>query len=287
MENNKINIPWKLKSKVFRVIDLFSVEKFLYFLQKYVTKRSRLEKQSVSENWIRHRKAIRKYGTNDVLFEFGAGKSLMQNLFLSPNVSEQIIVDLNPMLDLSLVEASRSFLSAKMTLPSNKPISKRSDLNDYGIDYRAPFDASDTGFPDKFIDVCVSTNTLEHIPKEALIKIFFELNRILKDSGIVSLVIDYSDHYSHTDSSIGPLNYLNYSESEWAKFNHDCHFQNRMRHYDYIEILKHCGFQIIEENSNYNSDEVDDNLKSKFSEVDERWSAISGYILARKMTVTN
>ena len=227
--------------------------------------------------------AIQKYGTNGVLFEFGVGKSLMQNLFLSPYVSEQILVDLNPMLDLKLVEASRTFLAAKLMLPSNKPIAKRSDLNAYGIDYMAPFDASNTGFRDKFFDVCVSTNTLEHIPKETLIKIFFELNRTLKDSGIVSLVIDYSDHYSHTDNSIGPLNYLNYTESEWAKLNHDCHFQNRLRHYDYIEILKHCGFQIIEESLNYMSDEVDDNLKSKFSEVDERWSAISAHILVRKM----
>ena len=109
----------------------------------------------------------------------------------------------------------------------------------------------------------------------------------MKDTGIVSLVIDYSDHYSHTDNSIGALNYLNYTESEWAKFNHDCHFQNRLRHYDYIEIFKHCGFQIIEENLNYMNDRVDDNLKAKFSGIDERWCAISGHTLVRKVVDTN
>lgn len=285
--NNKIKINWKIKSKVFRIIDLLSAQKVLYFFQKYVTKRSRVVNQSLSENWVRHMKAIEKYGTNGVLFEFGAGKSLAQNLYLSQYVSEQIVVDLNPMLDFTLVEASRCWLSAETTLPANKPILKLSDLNNYGIDYRAPFDASDTGFRESVFDVCVSTNTLEHIPKESLIKIFHELNRTLKDSGLVSLIVDYSDHYNHTDKSIGPLNFLNYTESEWAKFNHDCHFQNRLRHYDYIEILKHCGFQIIEEHLNYMSDDVDERLKSKFSHADERWSATSAHILAQKMVDAN
>ncbi len=255
----------------------------LYFLQKYVSKRSRLKNQCLSDNWEKHLAAIEKYGTNGVLFEFGAGKSLIQNLFLSPHVSKQIVVDLNPMLDFSFVESARSFLSDKVTLPSHKQISNRLDLKHYGIDYRAPFDASSTGFVNKAIDVCVSTNTLEHIPKESLSKIFYELNRILKDSGILSLIIDYSDHYSHTDNSIGPLNYLNFTELEWAKFNHDCHFQNRLRHFDYVEILKSCGFQIIEEKLNYISHEVDENIKAKFSQADESWAATSSYMLAKKM----
>lgn len=277
-----MQINWKLKSKAFRIIDLLSAQKVLYFFQKYVTRRSRVVNQSLSENWVRHMKAIEKYGSNGVLFEFGAGKSLIQNLYLSQYVAEQIVVDLNPMLDFTLVEASRSLLSAKMTLPANNPILKLSDLNDYGIDYMAPFDASNTGFGESVFDVCVSTNTLEHIPKESLIKIFYELNRTLKDSGLVSLIVDYSDHYYHTDKSIGPLNFLNYTESEWEKFNHSCHFQNRLRHYDYVEILKHCGFQVIEEHLVY-MDDVDERLKSQFSHADERWSATSAHILAQKM----
>ena len=109
------------------------------------------------------------------------------------------------------------------------------------------------------------------------------MNRTLKDTGIVSLIVDYSDHYSHTDNSIGPLNYLNYNELEWAKFNHNCHFQNRLRHYDYVEILHYCGFKVVEENLNYMIDDGNEYIKSKFSQADKPWAATSAHIFAQKV----
>ena len=236
----------------------------------------------LSDNYVKHLNAIKKYNANGVLFEFGAGKSLLQNLFLSQHVLKQIVVDLNPMLDLTLVEEARSLLANAIKLPSNKLISSRGDLIDYGIEYKAPFDACETGFPENSIDVCVSTNTLEHIPQEKLFEIFLELNRTLKEPGIVSLIIDYSDHYSHTDSSIGPLNYLNYTESEWDKFNHQCHFQNRLRHFDYLEILQRSGFRILEEDVTYANDPFIEPLKSRFAGSEQTWAATSGYILCGK-----
>ena len=59
----------------------------------------------------------------------------------------------------------------------------------------------------------------------------------LKKNGMISAIIDYSDHYAHTDPAIGLLNFLNYSSDDWKKYNHESHYQNRLRHYEYIDIF--------------------------------------------------
>ena len=67
---------------------------------------------------------------------------------------------------------------------------------------------------------------------------FSELYKKLKDKGIVSLIIDYSDHYAHTDNNISLLNFLKFSNHQWKRYNHKIHFQNRLRHYEYIDIFE-------------------------------------------------
>jgi SAM-dependent methyltransferase len=149
------------------------------------------------------------------------------------------------MLDYNLINNMRHQISKLVALKSEAKIDSLDKLGLYGIEYRAPYDAAKTDFDDKSVDACISTNTLEHIPKESIIAIFLELNRILKDGGIVSAKIDYSDHYANTDKNISLLNYLNFDESSWQRYNHNCHYQNRLRHYDYIEIFNRCGFDVI------------------------------------------
>jgi SAM-dependent methyltransferase len=277
-----MNIPWKIKSAIFAVIDLFSLASLLYFLQRNVTKRSRLDELSVSEIWIKHASSLEKYNVTNIVFEFGAGKNLAQNLFLSSFVSNQIVVDLNPMVELDLVETARNLLSTQCKLKVEKEIKTFEHLAEYGIEYRAPFDASDTDFQNSSIDACVSTNTLEHIPKEDIIKIFNELYRVLKPEGIVSAFIDYSDHYAHTDSSISHLNYLTFSDSQWKKYNHRVHFQNRMRHYDYLYIFDDCGFNIIEEEVIYREDNFPEKIDNKFVNKPKTVAATAAYVVLKK-----
>ena len=97
-------------------------------------------------------------------------------------------------------------------------------------------------FPDASIGKYSAT--LEHIRKIDLYDLK-ELYRIIKAGGLVSAVIDYSDHYSHSDSSISQLNFLRFSESEWKTYNHRYHYQNRLRHERYIELFQHYGFKLI------------------------------------------
>lgn len=279
----KMKIPWKLKSAIFAAIDLLSAPRLLYFLQKNVTKRSHIEILEAIESWKKHSSSLVKYDLRGTVFEFGAGKSLAQNLYLSGFVDKQIVVDLNPMVDLKLAEIARDLLSQQGQLKSNETISSLEVLaRAYGIEYRAPYDASSTDFGDDSIDACVSTNTLEHVPKESIIKIFTELHRILKPDGIVSAGIDYSDHYAHTDASISPLNYLKYSEAEWAKYNHRCHYQNRLRHYDYLNIFEQCGFTVLEQEVDFTETEIPKTVSDQFGDMPDSWPATSAYVVLGK-----
>jgi hypothetical protein len=116
--------------------------------------------------------------------------------------------------------------------------------------------------------------------------IFIELRRVLKDTGIVSIVIDYSDHYAHTDSKITLLNFLNFSETEWEKYNHDCHYQNRLRHYQFKQLFNDCGFEVISEELIFNEKHVSEDLHFKFKDKDPSWSSTSAHWVLKKI-ITN
>lgn len=277
-----MNIPWKLKSTIFGLIDFFKAPRALYFLQKYVTSPSKIGGLQISPIWKAHKKYLTKYSSTENIFEFGAGRNLAQNLFISDIVTNQIIVDLNKMIDFELVDNARNQISEIVALKSQCEISSCDELASYGIEYRAPYDASKTDFTDKSLSACISTNTLEHIPKDSIIVIFSELYRTLKDDGIVSARIDYSDHYAHTDKSISLLNYLKFDEKAWKRYNHNCHHQNRLRHYDYVEIFKRSGFVIIEEELSYAENNIPTEIAEAYRSNDATWCATSAHIVLKK-----
>ena len=52
-----MNIPWKLKSFLFGIIDRLNIETVLYFLQTHITKRAR-KRLHFHENWKIHKETI-------------------------------------------------------------------------------------------------------------------------------------------------------------------------------------------------------------------------------------
>jgi SAM-dependent methyltransferase len=117
----------------------------------------------------------------------------------------------------------------------------------HGITYRAPCDARSTTLRTGSIDVITSTNTLEHIPPGDIRGILAECHRILADDGLLSFQIDYEDHYSFFDRRISGYNFLRYSDAAWRVWNPDLHYQNRLRHRDYREMIEAAGFEILDE----------------------------------------
>jgi SAM-dependent methyltransferase len=191
-------------------------------------------------------------------YEFGVGWDLIVPLSLySLGVNNQIVIDVRRLSTASLVrdtlgkfQQERPQLQWRRTpdpYPTNNgqvvPLLKAR----YGIEYRAPSDARKTDFPTGVVDCITSTNTLEHVPATDLVAIFNECHRILRDDGLLSFRIDYQDHYSYFDHGISAYNFLRYSERRWSLFSPSLHYQNRLRHRDYVGLARATGFVVIEE----------------------------------------
>ena len=75
-------INWKLKAFLYKVFQSLRLTKSLYFIQKYITRRSKINIQKIDPHWERHESSIRKNNCISLL-EIGAGKSLEQNIYFS------------------------------------------------------------------------------------------------------------------------------------------------------------------------------------------------------------
>lgn len=276
-----MNINWRLKSFVFRVIDWFDAGWLLAFLQKHLTGNSLNKSFTFNSTWELHKEVLDKLSGPITIFEFGAGQSLIQNLYLYDPDRSQILYDINPLLDFNLVNNSINYLNKSGYLEKYISISSIDDLELYNISYNAPADARRVDLSNGAIDVVLSTDTFEHVPKKELITILQEMRRILKPGGMLSVKIEYSDHYSHTDKNISDVNFLKFSEKEWERYNHKHHFQNRLRHGDYKVLLIEAGFEIVSEKI-LNISTLKRSQMFQLSECEKNYYATSGYFLCSR-----
>lgn len=117
------------------------------------------------------------------------------------------------------------------------------------IVYRAPADASNTGLPERSIDIQMSYTVFEHIPGDILRAILVEATRILAPGGLALHHIDPSDHFAHADPSILPINFLQYSEDEWTRLaGNQWAYHNRLRSTDFAAIYEQSKHEILQWN---------------------------------------
>jgi hypothetical protein len=237
-----------------------------YLLQRHVTKRlpaglDELELQL--DEALRHVSAYERVTGRAPgvarAYAFGAGWELAGPLSMwALGVDDQTVVDLQPVLRWELVshsvclleehhEALQARLGRALRRPSRTPVESLSALRKrFGIDYRAPFDARDTGLPESTFDLVTSTFTLEHVPPEDVAAILRESARLLTPSGVASHCVDLHDHFAHRDASVSVYNFLRYSDRRWGLVNSALHYQNRLRSRDYLELFSGAGLQIRE-----------------------------------------
>jgi SAM-dependent methyltransferase len=181
-----------------------------------------------------------------IAIEFGAGTDLLCPLLLSnAGAREVIALDLTRLASADRVNNVIRQLRGK--LPGEWP--EISDVDGdlfakYRIRYMAPGDARATGLADASVDMVCSTSTLEHIPENAIRSILKEARRILKPTGVASFIIDYHDHYASGDRSISRFNFYRYGHALWRIFNPGMHYQNRLRHSDFLKLFD--GFSVTE-----------------------------------------
>lgn len=153
--------------------------------------------------------------------------------------SAQLTPDKNPS---SLAFAERQGL---LSILVGKNACAKDILDVAQICYRAPADASKTEFDDESVDIVYSNTVLEHVPLAEIHGLFDESHRILKPGGSILHLIDLSDHFYHGDSSITSINFLQFSETKFAKYNSRFLFQNRLRASAWREIIQSHGFEIV------------------------------------------
>jgi Methyltransferase domain len=227
-------MDWKTKSAIIRTVERLPFSNYIYYaMQRYITgsiPRSSSSVYEVVEIEKRHLEAYRRETGKKIpaqTFEFGAGWDLCAAVVRSLlGVPNQSMVDLHRLASVwqinHVMKHADKIIRSGIIPEKSLVISNLEDdlLNKTGIKYSAPSDARRTKHTDGGVDLILSTNTFEHIPKESIEEILIECRRILSDDGIMSFVIDYSDHYSHSDSSIGPYNYIKYDSREWRRHNH-------------------------------------------------------------------
>ena len=113
------------------------------------------------------------------------------------------------------------------------------------IDYRAPADAAAPGLPDASIDILFSNSVLEHVPPDAIARIHRASRALVRPGGWIFHSVNCGDHYAYADPKIHQLNYLQYSDAQWALWNNRFLYQNRLRAHQLVDGARDAGFDIL------------------------------------------
>lgn len=121
------------------------------------------------------------------------------------------------------------------------------------LEYIAPGDASCIPLEPHSVDFHISSNTLEHIPADTLASIFSEAKRVARPGALLLHQVDHTDHFSHADRSLSPVNFLQYDDAKWNHYAGNRYaYVNRLREDDYLRIFRDCGLEVLATNSQPN-----------------------------------
>lgn len=241
-----------------------------------------------------------------VALEIGTGwQPIIPLVFYLVGCKKVILVDRQKLMDERLLYQTCSNLlvySNKLSerlqispvdIRSKLGVAKETDFNDnlarLRFNYLAPCDILRTDLPYKSIDIIISRAVLEHIPPGIVSALFKKSYELLRDNGRMCHIIDNSDHWEHQDKSILQLNFLKFSDMTFrmlSAFN-PLDYQNRLRHSDYVELLKASGFRIDLDLSRPNEKAMADLRKIKLNKKFRNLSLtdlaiLESYIVASK-----
>lgn len=189
------------------------------------------------------------YPVLPICFSFaGAGciKTYDIHRHLNPKLTRRALADLEPHLDAiaEFCASSPAELRSKYRQMLQAPaIGDLLRLS--GIEYHAPGDARSTGLPSNSVDLVYSNSVFEHVPRQAILEILRESQRILKPGGLALHNIGCNDHYAFFDRSISFVNFLRFTESEWRRWNNSLQYQNRLRAPQFFDLAAEAGLKVI------------------------------------------
>jgi len=199
------------------------------------------------------------------VLEVGSGwLPLIPIIYSLAGASRVFLTDLNVLLrpdtfaaSLSSLRNQRELILDKLKLDpkvldhllrEDSGVSIEDRLKEMNLVYMAPCDFRKLDLPAASLDVVTSRACLEHIPPDVIQGIFDEQYRLLKPGGAACHIVDHSDHWQHRDKSINRVNFLRYSESLFrCTHMNPLNYQNRLRHPEYLEILRKSGLRLVRE----------------------------------------
>lgn len=199
------------------------------------------------------------------ILEVGTGWRPMVPLVLALGGAKRVVtVDINPWLSLAYTRenlaalkphldeiadrcgANPSEVRARFQAVPTEVNSLDAILMPLGIEYRCPADARTTGLPNRSLDAVLSSNVLEHIPRDIQQDIHRETSRILKPSGLAVHRFNPEDHFATVDKKITQGNFLQFSSRDWLWYGGSgLAFHNRLRGRDYREMFASAGLEIL------------------------------------------
>jgi SAM-dependent methyltransferase len=217
--------------------------------------------------WLHGQKECHTYDKSHLLSSSLAFKSAKQIIGLP--ISESIISDGKSR---GVVEERREALGKLV----GEKVNGYDILERCNIHYHAPASAANTGLAGESVDIVYSNTVLEHIPTQECSRLFAESYRILRPGGCMLHLIDMSDHFAHSDPSISPINFLQFSNQAFGKYNTYHLYQNRLRAPTWRRIITGCGFQIL-----YWEPVIDEAAISRLSDLrlDESFAEFNAYEL--------
>lgn len=240
---------WKLKALAFLAFDILPGGNRAHLLMQRLTGSARRdmsgEKNRYQTVFFRHLNEFIKCGKplEDISYlEFGAGYDLAANIFYyCMGIGRQTLVDITPIMQNDQME--RMVRWYRENPPPGAVRVPVNDLAKMGIEYIAPMRLQDLRAR---FDVISTIDTMEHIPASETLEIARCCKALLNDGGVCVMSIDYTDHYSHGDSTITPYNFLRYSPAGWRPYNSPRHYQSRSRHPTYRNAFASAGLTVDE-----------------------------------------
>lgn len=239
------------------------------------------------------------------VLEIGTGwRPIIPLLFSLAGASRMVLVDMQRLMDGATFAGTVTSLAIHAAdvaahLGLDEPAVRRSLdapsgglpelLARFRMEYHAPCDLVSGSLPEGGFDGAVSRAVLEHVPPDILRSLFRRVFRLLRPGGWTCHAVDNSDHWSHGDSRLSRVNFLRHSDRLFAFLNrfNPLDYQNRLRHPEYVGLLRDAGFDVIVSRSVPEPKALDD-LKTfaladrfrAFSEED--LARLDSYFLARR-----
>ena len=200
------------------------------------------------------------------VLEIGTGRMVDLPIGMWLCGAERVVtVDLNPYLSARLVSEARNIVRGspekvnhlfgrkenplfqeRLSILVGKRVSDSRLLRAMNVEYISPADASHLPIAAATVDMHVSHTVMEHIPEDVLAAILAEAKRIMLPGGLLVHNIDPSDHFSHDDSSVTRINFLQFSDAEWKRWGgNQFMYHNRLRAGDYMRLFDEGGVRVL------------------------------------------